>query len=776
MNETSSTRPAAIVVAGDANHSEVLDRVKTVSSQNASPVMVYAEEQGPLSLQLLSVDALKSLPPETPVVVCDTSRYGLPSGFMETMASKAVEGTLSALSGFKVVDGECRPGKVVKIETHDKRPGMPRYRDNDTGDFAIDILTSVYCCSTASDMAMVMESDNDALSSPLALTMAAKAAGLILKCVDVPRSWARPVLIQTWNTVSHRLADDEVMPILYQPMSWASELRIHSGPQLRNEPPNGSKVNANIPILPVCFMTRNRTAVACHCLDALCKRLKYDGRIYFCICDDRSVKGHVKALERVLEMNGIDEYSVLRTSRGSWGLGASMNNGLAVSFALSDVVLTTEDDFLLCTDLDMTGMVNTIVSNSVAGIRLAHVPGASWNYAVTRTRPCGIHGYIRVVGGDSPYINKRHVFNNQVMLRHRRVYDSIGMYLNNTDTDTVEENMARRYNEKYDSGNSDDMQVLYPSYLRMDTLNSGLFGHIGKSQAGHPPCFSISGYESLNTDRSDVEARSLKDVRPSKYASENIFVINDLQYPGRLGNLMMLVAMTHIYASRRGIPVANVFFKRSVNTRDGWVNEQGEKGRVLTDYLSKNRDVFVPIWGSMLDDDTFNMVSRTPGVVVFNNNVINNTIIREFAKYIRKDNTGIMSSLFYDENTFMRHINDFPEYYSQESVALHVRLTDFKFLKTASRNPKVDADRLIGQCAGKTVVVFSDDIDWCKGNLDPPVGGRIIFHDKPGAPCDDLILMSCFRTVLQTEEISTYSLIAKLLSEDLQKNERMYWI
>ena len=50
-------------------------------------------------------------------------------------------------------------------------------------------------------------------------------------------------------------------------------------------------------VLPVVFLTHNRTAVARCCLDALCKNLKYSGRIHFCICDDRSEQGHVEALE-----------------------------------------------------------------------------------------------------------------------------------------------------------------------------------------------------------------------------------------------------------------------------------------------------------------------------------------------------------------------------------------------------------------------------------------------------------------------------------------------
>lgn len=275
-------------------------------------------------------------------------------------------------------------------------------------------------------------------------------------------------------------------------------------------------------VLTLAFLTHNRTAVACHCLDAYCKRLKYAGKIRYCVCDDRSDPGHVEALEKVLVDNGVDDYEIKRTTLDRNGLGTSMNNGLDSAFSRSDVVLTSEDDFLLLKDFDITSYVDLIVSNGVAGIRLATLwtsinkRGFTFTEAVESMYP----GMWKVVGGTVHNPREKYIFNNQVMLRHRRVFDAIGVYKENARMEEVECGMCARYATRL--GNVPGFDVLYPKNLFLNTLSNGLFEHIGVSTAGHARSVN-SAYMTLNSrEASDAaKARAMekspgdKDVRES---------------------------------------------------------------------------------------------------------------------------------------------------------------------------------------------------------------------------------------------------------------------
>lgn len=246
---------------------------------------------------------------------------------------------------------------------------------------------------------------------------------------------------------------------------------------------------------------------------------------------------------------------------------------------------------------------------------------------------------------------------------------------------------------------------------------------------------------------------------------------------GRLGNFLVLIAMTHLRAAKAGIPAENVFFRKNVDTTDGWTSATVRHGKRLPDYLSQNQSILAPIWDNFLSDGDILRLRQTRRVLPFDVGV-NAKVIRDFERQVKDSPPGILSSLFYDADVFARQREAFPDYFSCDSVALHVRLTDFKWLKAAMGqvvDPAKKAATLLQRCTGKTVVVFSDDIAWCEQSLKAPDGVRLLFHRARPVPCDDLILMSCFRNVLQVEDISTYSLMAKLLSRDLQQAGRMTW-
>lgn len=227
-----------------------------------------------------------------------------------------------------------------------------------------------------------------------------------------------------------------------------------------------------VPYVTVVMTTHNRTNVARAVIDSLVKNLKYP-KLKWCISDDRSDEGHVDKLVEQFKKNGINEVHVEKTNNERYGLGASLNNGLRYAWTNSDIVLTTEDDWILEKELKLAHYVDIVnKSTDIAGIRLA-----TMNYAIANKRS-GHNGFYIV---ESDGKNKTSVFNNQVMLRHKRTYDNIGYYKENCSGDVSEIDEIRKFN------NQKGLAVLYPDFIKQKCMDdsSMYFIHVGKSVSGH---------------------------------------------------------------------------------------------------------------------------------------------------------------------------------------------------------------------------------------------------------------------------------------------------
>lgn len=456
---------------------------------------------------------------------------------LRKMVEKEPDGTLVYVNGHSKIDSDtmkvigvpgdnevrCIAGKLfsgstpigdkslVKVMEYDRRRNVFRYMKGDAGDIMVDVA------DLRGPVAMNMKCLRRMLSSGRDWTKTIgefqdtiDTAGATVICMDPMKHGVRwhSGLVQGEKKPTSVVVRNSVKTVEEAP---ADASRVPAASQTRYE--------GGLPVLPVVFLTHNRTRVACYCLDALCKRLKYDGRIHYVICDDRSDPSHVDSLENVLRGNGVLEYSVERTTTARWGIGASMNNGLARSFSMSCLALTTEDDFLLEKEFDITGMVRIAMSDEVAGIRLASV---YTNKDRTGTTPTAVSdfGYrngvefLRVTGGTRPNLGNHYTFNNQVMLRNRRVYDFIGLYDENVKPELVETRMCRKYSVKCEDGRKRGYAVLYPKNLPLNTLNNGLFIHIGRSTLGHK-CDVVNGYEWLNEEPApkDDDASTQNDGR-----------------------------------------------------------------------------------------------------------------------------------------------------------------------------------------------------------------------------------------------------------------------
>lgn len=231
-----------------------------------------------------------------------------------------------------------------------------------------------------------------------------------------------------------------------------------------------------LPIVTVIMTTHNRTRVACESIESLCNNLKYDGKLYWCISDDRSDPGHLETL--------IDQFAkhdiipiIKRTNAKVNSLGAAMNNGLFEGFKYSNVVLTTEDDWILQKKLDITKHVLKLENSDAAAIRLA---------CILNSHLISIDNkYYQVYGKLKD--KKISVFNNQVALRHKRIYDKLGYYYPNISPDNCECSYRNKFNKFTKFGLENSYRVLFPKEIKAFTLDdpSLYFIHVGKSTIGH---------------------------------------------------------------------------------------------------------------------------------------------------------------------------------------------------------------------------------------------------------------------------------------------------
>lgn len=205
--------------------------------------------------------------------------------------------------------------------------------------------------------------------------------------------------------------------------------------------------------------------------------MKFDGQIHWVIADDRSSDSHIAEIKHIFIKNGITDYIICKTvDQKNHGLGSNMNNGLSEAFSFSPVVLTAEDDFALEKTLDLTKWANFLDQHECAMIRLV--------YKERKNKKVRYTDDLDAMSGSkaSPWI-----FNNQVALRHKRIYDAIGMYPENASPDRTEITMRDRYNTLTNYGESAKYKILIPHCVKEDTFDhpSLWFIHIGKSTCNH---------------------------------------------------------------------------------------------------------------------------------------------------------------------------------------------------------------------------------------------------------------------------------------------------
>lgn len=242
------------------------------------------------------------------------------------------------------------------------------------------------------------------------------------------------------------------------------------------------------------------------------------------------------------------------------------------------------------------------------------------------------------------------------------------------------------------------------------------------------------------------------------------------EFSGRLGNVLLEVVNTFMLADSLGVGKDNVIFRKSYRAANGimeWRKLHPEQNNKIDGYIMQNRDILRPIWSKFLDEDEWQKVTKDEQCQYMT--------VGAQKKGIQQLPVGLLSQWFYDADVFTKYRSMFPQYWSKPSIAIHFRRGDFSIWGNGEHMQSAgQAQREINTHAGKQVAVFSDDREWCLENLVAPPDGSLVVHPTNEPACVDMIVMSCFKTVIHNPH-SSYSLFAKCLSKDLQETGAMTW-
>lgn len=399
-------------------------------------------------------------------------------------ACKSNPGKVVTFSGYSFIgveNGSLKKNQEIRL--YDRMPFTPRFKKNDHGDVLVDVLTrTCYACSGRTLRLISSMSD---IVSVKDVSVSCSDMNMEIVCIDPGNDWSGLPFLNRDNLLKMKMDSDDNMALF-----------IYNGWHAKPD----TKTPYNADTVAVIITTHNRTETAITTIKSLTKHLKYDNIVWI-LADDRSEPGHIEALVEKFDELGVHDLIVTRTNDEHWGLGASLNNALKRAFKITDVVLTTEDDWFLQYDFDLTKYVDVIRNDPrVCTIRLG---------AINTIQDClvrsDVDGFYEVSLSKYKYVTEKEhrgnmMLNLQVALRHSRLFKRTGFLPENSRPDTVEYALNKKY-LTYCSG----MKILWPDTFDTKTLcnETNPFLHFGKSTVGHE--YDVAVPELLTVEKTDPD-------------------------------------------------------------------------------------------------------------------------------------------------------------------------------------------------------------------------------------------------------------------------------
>lgn len=241
---------------------------------------------------------------------------------------------------------------------------------------------------------------------------------------------------------------------------------------------------------------------------------------------------------------------------------------------------------------------------------------------------------------------------------------------------------------------------------------------------------------------------------------------------GRLGNVLSEVFLLFWFCRQCGIDFSDVVLNRDKRT---FGDEEDPARREFFSFsIAKHADFFSNLSGNLVSGEEFARAfagARRETFQVFRRRPLDlsgDILVTGFCPirfgvdiFADPDALSLYRSLFFSEE-FVGRVAAGSDY-SGRTLGLSVRRGDFlthpggrfrQYVKTAGdyagRFSPADFDR---------VVVFSDDLEWCRRSFGG-LGGNVVFHENVSAPYDLVALSRCGRIIANAA--STFSVHAKI--------------
>jgi len=195
-------------------------------------------------------------------------------------------------------------------------------------------------------------------------------------------------------------------------------------------------MSIEFPEVTILIVTYDRPREIRRTIDALCIHIKYPGHLRWHIADDHSPGTFIPDL--LNDYRHLDMHHSI-TDRKGWG--ANVNKALAS--IQSDCIFLNEDDYVAERDLDLTrGVALLEACKELGAIRYDGLEGHTLNLQLreVKSERVGRLDYL-IIDKDSPHLN---VYSHRPHLKHRRLHDQLGKYVERQSLGTTEEEFAHR--------------------------------------------------------------------------------------------------------------------------------------------------------------------------------------------------------------------------------------------------------------------------------------------------------------------------------------------
>lgn len=242
---------------------------------------------------------------------------------------------------------------------------------------------------------------------------------------------------------------------------------------------------------------------------------------------------------------------------------------------------------------------------------------------------------------------------------------------------------------------------------------------------------------------------------------------------GRLGNVLLSSYTCFWYADKVGVPRSEVVFPKSYFRRLHGLD--AVYGEDAVEYLEQNKAILSAIWDHLLPEPAYWNAFKVNKPERLTNT--DSDLLNVFFTYLvwhlpqSEKDVELFRELFLFDRDGVKQANG--QYFSNDlsNIAFHVRRTDYAIHKKGMYLESLErVQERLNPLTGCNIVCFSDDPEWCQGNLVAPKDSRWTIKpanlDEPA--CNDMMLMACFDDINSTSH-STYSYCAKLLNRNVKE-------